>query len=303
MAYTAQQLVQMGYGGYAGWGDAEANADFNATGGSGKKTSSSSSSSSSSGSSSSSSGSIQANYDAELQKAYERLKPYYQKMLDYAGGDLNLAKRMIQADYDSGKRENQEEAEIKRRGLALQKQGIQTNYDLTTDEARGAYQQAVQEQNLLFPQEQEQMSTGLNRRGVSQGGLADTEASRLKTSQSIRKEAIDRALQERELSATKTKEQGTAETGLAEESNAQKLARAMGTLEQNKGFKTEQAQTDFEKQRQALSKSQEQEAAGLASNAYNQNLNLQQTQEQKKLADQQSKIAQEQWEWQKKYYS
>lgn len=33
---TASQLVQMGYHGYAGWGDAEANADFNATGGRGK---------------------------------------------------------------------------------------------------------------------------------------------------------------------------------------------------------------------------------------------------------------------------
>jgi len=37
MAYTAQQLIDMGYGGYAGWGDAEANANFLATGGSGKE--------------------------------------------------------------------------------------------------------------------------------------------------------------------------------------------------------------------------------------------------------------------------
>lgn len=39
MAYTTQQLINMGYGGYAGWGDAEANANFLATGGSGKETS------------------------------------------------------------------------------------------------------------------------------------------------------------------------------------------------------------------------------------------------------------------------
>jgi len=36
MAYTAQQLVQMGYYGYQGWGDAAANADFQATRGNGK---------------------------------------------------------------------------------------------------------------------------------------------------------------------------------------------------------------------------------------------------------------------------
>lgn len=33
---TTQELINMGFGGYAGWGDAEANADYNATGGSGK---------------------------------------------------------------------------------------------------------------------------------------------------------------------------------------------------------------------------------------------------------------------------
>lgn len=35
---TTAELVKQGFGGYQGWGDAEANADFNATGGSGKKT-------------------------------------------------------------------------------------------------------------------------------------------------------------------------------------------------------------------------------------------------------------------------
>jgi len=34
---SAQSLVAQGYGGYAGWGDAEADADFRATGGSGKR--------------------------------------------------------------------------------------------------------------------------------------------------------------------------------------------------------------------------------------------------------------------------
>lgn len=38
---TAQELVAQGYGGYSGWGDVEAAADFAATGGAGKKTASS----------------------------------------------------------------------------------------------------------------------------------------------------------------------------------------------------------------------------------------------------------------------
>lgn len=40
----AQDLVNQGYGGYQGWGDAEARADFNATSGSGKRTTSTASS-------------------------------------------------------------------------------------------------------------------------------------------------------------------------------------------------------------------------------------------------------------------
>jgi hypothetical protein len=46
---SAQSLISQGYGGYAGWGDTEADADFRATGGSGKKTTPSGSSSSSAG--------------------------------------------------------------------------------------------------------------------------------------------------------------------------------------------------------------------------------------------------------------
>lgn len=49
---TASQLVQMGYGGYQGWDDAGANADFNATGGGGKRTAGGGSSSSGGGMSS-----------------------------------------------------------------------------------------------------------------------------------------------------------------------------------------------------------------------------------------------------------
>lgn len=50
---TAADLVAQGYGGYAGWGDKEAEADFNATGGAGKKTGGSSSGGNGSGGSSS----------------------------------------------------------------------------------------------------------------------------------------------------------------------------------------------------------------------------------------------------------
>lgn len=73
MAYTAQQLVQGGYPGYNGWGDAEANADFAATKGAGKGGGSSSSGSSSDPSS----GVISAvTQNLNLPPVYETANPF-----------------------------------------------------------------------------------------------------------------------------------------------------------------------------------------------------------------------------------
>jgi hypothetical protein len=232
-----------------------------------------------------------ADYEQELKDAYERLKPYYQKMLEMAGGDINLAKRMIEADYTSGKRENEEEAQIKRRELALQRQQVGSEYEMGMGEAKGAYGQALKEQQLLFPQEQEQMWTGLNRRGVSQGGLAGAEAGRLKESQTIRREAVDRALKEREVRLTTGKKQGEAEVALGGESTEQRLARALGVLGEQRSFGLEKADRGLARETQTLSKTQEQEAAGMASDAYNRALALQQMEMQKKAMEEQSRIS------------
>lgn len=75
-----QDLISKGYGGYAGWGEAEAQADYNATGGQGKYTAGNSG-----GASSSSSPSV-ASYDpiAEAQKLNqwyrEQNQPYIQSL-------------------------------------------------------------------------------------------------------------------------------------------------------------------------------------------------------------------------------
>jgi len=141
-------------------------------------------------------------YQAQEKASFQALRPYYEKMLEYAGGDLKLAKERLAFTYTSGMRETASERELKAREMAI-----------------------------TYPQEQEQQITGLNQRGLAGGvteaqlkageggGLAGTEAGRLKESQAIRKEAIDRALQERETGLIKEKEFGTeeVETGYAKE--------------------------------------------------------------------------------------
>lgn len=115
-------------------------------------------------------------YTSELQTAYEQLKPFYQKVLEFAGGNLDLAKRVIDYTYQSGMRQTKEE-----------------------------YEQAKKEQAIQFPQEQEQLKTQQNQRRVLTSGFGQTEQNRLSESQAIRREAAERALANREEQLTKQK--------------------------------------------------------------------------------------------------
>jgi len=81
MAYTAQQLQNMGYYGYAGWGDAEANANYLATGGAGKG----GPSSSGGGNNSSSSPNT---YQSSFQNAYQMQQQANQPSIDLINQSL-----------------------------------------------------------------------------------------------------------------------------------------------------------------------------------------------------------------------
>lgn len=149
------------------------------------------------------------NFEEETKKAYEKLKPYYSKILEYTKGDVELAKRIIKFEYDQGTRESKSEFELRQR-----------------------------EQAITFPQERGEMVAGLGRRGIvggatekelwggTAGGLAGQTAGRLVESQKVRQEAIERALEEREsrLEAGKEFKTEDVERGLKKET--QQLSRA-----------------------------------------------------------------------------
>lgn len=125
-------------------------------------------------------------YNNELQQGYEMLKPFYAKVLEIAQGNIDLAKKVIAWTHESGMRQTREE-----------------------------YQQAQKEQAITFPQEQEQLKTTQNQRGVLTSGFGKTEQNRLTESQSIRQQATERALANREEQLTKTKEFDTQQQDLA----------------------------------------------------------------------------------------
>lgn len=148
---------------------------------------------------------------AEVQRqAYEELRDFYNRLLDFAGGDMDLARRVLDYSYQQGTREATQE-----------------------------YQQQSGELSRLFPQETEQMNTGLNRRGMISSGVANTERGRLQGSQDARMLAVERALQNRE-----------------------------SRLASERGFGQEQAARGFEREQFNLERERRQEAGDITQQRY-----------------------------------
>lgn len=140
---AAADLVRAGFGGYAGWQDAEATANFNATGGSGKQTRGG-------GGSSSGFKSVQAPDIKALQdKVYEQLKPYYAELLKRSGNDLKRATDILHEDYAKGTRQ------------ALEDYNRQTGTSLA--DLKGS----MESLGLSFLNEQESKIDNLNKRGMA----------------------------------------------------------------------------------------------------------------------------------------
>lgn len=233
---NAAELVAMGYGGYAGWGDPEAGADFAATGGSGKWDPGGGGGGGTAGG-----GPFDFDWEAQYTGAFERLKPYYEKVLERAGGDLSLAKRILESDYDMGMRETKTDRELRLRQLA-----VETPQEMRSLEAQ------YKTLGITEPEEKEALVTEMNRRGLTTSGISKTEFERLtgrqearrdmmqripelKESQAIRKEVIERTLGDKELKLAATKKFGLEkeerasetkklETGKTHETEASRLA-------------------------------------------------------------------------------
>lgn len=156
----------------------------------------------------------------EQADAYARLKPFYEKLLSFAGGRLDLAQRILDYTYQQGMRESKQE-----------------------------YEQSVKEQDLTFPQEQEQMKTTQNQRGILTSGFGNTERSRLQQSQGLRREAVDRALENRESRLVSQRGFGLEEKqqGFEEEKFGQERERRQESTELSKDkFSIKQAEYQSE---------------------------------------------------------
>ena len=108
-------------------------------------------------------------FGAEQRKAYEALRPFYSKLLSFAGGKLDLAKRILGYTYDQGMRESEQE-----------------------------FEESARSEALTIPEERETLVGQQHRRGVLESGFGETQRGRLEERQNLRREAIQRALESRE---------------------------------------------------------------------------------------------------------
>ena len=140
-------------------------------------------------------------YESAEAEALKSLEPYYAQKLAEAGGDIERAKRLIEEDYATGKRQRDE--------------------DLTT---------ALSADDLSVKEEKDATIDSLNQRGVLFGGnqagdtasgqmpfsgLAQQDMGNLQTRQQARRMAIQRAIQRQEEVAQTERKRGVEEQDIA----------------------------------------------------------------------------------------
>jgi hypothetical protein len=167
---SVNELISAGYGGYAGWGDAEANADFNATGGNGKQTSGGGSSGGGGGVSIPAFTWTPAQQAAAEAEALKTLTPYYQKLLDMYGGDVALAKQRLDQDYERGLRVKTE----------------------NTEWEKGTNDIAVAERQRKFKIALTDIDQQMNQRGVYTSGITDAEKQRATADEMYQQDQLKR---------------------------------------------------------------------------------------------------------------
>ena len=184
------------------------------------------------------------NFAEEQRKAYESLKPFYDKLLSFTGGRLDLAKRVMEYTYQQGMRESQQE-----------------------------YQQRIGELDIADPREKEQLQTAQNRRGILESGFGATERGRQTEQQGLRREAVERALEGREsrLSAERGFGLEEKQRGFAEERfglERERRGEASGMTKDVLGVKSQMFQSQLGKAAQDEARRVREKETGALSSLY-----------------------------------
>jgi hypothetical protein len=166
-------------------------------------------------------------YTTYYQQAWDKLSAYYEKILAQEGGDVQRAKDRLLQDYNRGLRINTED------------------YQRNVDFGRESYGASVKEQNLDAQSEQRKLEADMVRRGLSQGGVAEQEGTRLKSRQDLRREAIDRALKKSEEDLRFGKERGLEEETIKQRRGTEDLGTQWDKFQTEKGQERQDKSTQL----------------------------------------------------------
>lgn len=203
------------------------------------------------------------NYEEYYTKANNDLEAYYQRLLSEEKGDVERVKRRLEEDYIKGNRI--------------------TNEDYVREMAYGqeVYGGKVAEQQDYNTQESRGLQTNQLQRGISQGGVAEQQTGELADRQTLRREAMDRALRKSEQDLSYGKERALEDNSLTKVRGGEDVVSGW-----NK-FQTAKAQEREEK------------AAGLADSAYNREFDKRSTEASFALQEKSQRLAEESFNWSK----
>lgn len=230
-------------------------------------------------------------YQTFYTQANDKLAAYYTRILAEEQGDVERAKRRIDEDYTRGVRIPTEDYvrnvafAQETAGAARKEEDVGRKYDVA------AYQQALQQDQMVGDEEGKALETNLAQRGLSLGGLRDKKFEELSKQQglrkegintgfnseqdrrSLRREAIDRALKKSEEDLKFQKERG-----LEEE-----------TIKQRRG--TEDVATGWAKFQTEKTQERGDKALGLAEQTYNREFGKRSTEESFRLQNESLALA------------
>lgn len=222
------------------------------------------------------------NWDEAENAAFEKLKPYYEKKLAEANGDVELAKKRIEEDYTTGERYRSEDLGILTTINQRTKDRLAQDYGTVVNRANEDIATSRESDALTAQQETRDTQSDLNRRGVLFGTIRGNESSAptsefaqtqvldpLTKRQQLRKMALERAYNRQLETAGQSKDRGMEDAATSFQQNQNSIARAGETALTTKDRSIVDANTAFDRTKRDMGEEQKQKAIDMANMNYN----------------------------------
>lgn len=187
--------------------------------------------------------------------AYNELAPYYQKLLDDANGDVEIAKKRMQEDYDRGNRIKTEDVATAIK-YATEDTGV--GHQANAEKLKYAQDTLKYLDTTKFPVARQALLGTYNARGLFNSGLKDVGMDQLGQSQALEREGqvgsindINRSDQALDTNLKRTEEQQNLDLTRTQEQLG--LTKTRGTEDATRALQKQKDQWEQERRMSAIS--------------------------------------------------